>query len=47
MDVKELHPEYGQLPAYQYSISPDRRWLFFAFKKVEGDIYVADLAFSR
>jgi Tol biopolymer transport system component len=43
----ELHPEYGQIPTYQCSITPDRRWLFFAFKKVEGDIYVADLAFSR
>jgi serine/threonine protein kinase/Tol biopolymer transport system component len=43
----DLRPEFGQTPAYNWSITPDRRWLLFAFRRVEGDIYVGDLVFSR
>ena len=43
----ELKPENGNLELYQCAMTSDREWLLFAYREVEGDIYIGDLTFDK
>ena len=43
----ELKPENGHPELYHCAMTSDRKWLLFAFREVEGDIYIGDLSYNK